>query len=384
MRPPVECLYNNRVMKTLLKKLVKAESTAQAGELAAAKVIRRELSRSGIDAHIDTWDENRANLMVRLKSKAARPALLFACHLDVVPPGQAGWSKPAFEPVERAGRIYGRGSADMKGGITALITAARQLVDLHAELKGDLIILAAAGEETDSCGARRFMAGYSDKLPPIAGVVLPEPTDFEVVTAHRGLLWLEVTTCGKTAHGSTPHLGINAITSMKAVLAELENYQVKAEPHELLGQCSLSVNTIQGGEAINVVPDRCSIGVDIRTLPGQNHQDIIYDLERVLDKLRQENCDFQAEVSVIRQVDALETDSRCDFVRDFCSCVGVNRTKAVGFTTDGPHFAELAAPVVVFGPGKPELCHKPDEYIEIADVEKAATHYKSIILKCLT
>jgi succinyl-diaminopimelate desuccinylase len=83
-------------------------------------------------------------------------------------------------------------------------------------------------------------------------------------------------------------------------------------------------------------------------------------------------------------VQALETDCRCDFVKDFCSAVQDSKTKAVGFTTDGPHFASLGAPVVIFGPGKPELCHKPDEYIQISDVEKAAEHYKNIILKFLT
>jgi succinyl-diaminopimelate desuccinylase len=206
------------------------------------------------------------------------------------------------------------------------------------------------------------------------------------------MLWLEVTTKGKAAHGSTPHLGVNAITSMRSVLDELENYprgflaktRAGAEPHKLLGQCSMSINTIAGGKALNVVPDKCSIGIDIRTLPAQNHQDIVADLDRVFAKLKSENSQFDAEVSMLRQVKALETDCRCDFVKDFCSAVKDSKTTAVGFTTDGPYFASLGAPVVIFGPGKPQLCHKPDEYIQISDVEKAAEYYKNIILKFLT
>ncbi len=370
-------------MKELLTKLIQAESTPQKGELAAAEVISAELSRSGIDSRIDTWDQTRANITAQVKSGGHKDALLFACHLDVVGPGQAKWQKPPFQAVESNGKIYGRGSADMKGGIAATVTAIRQIVDSGIKLQGDIVFVAAAGEETDSCGAKRFI-DESSRLPGLIGVVIPEPTDFAIVTAHRGMLWLEVATKGKAAHGSTPQLGVNAITSMRYVLDELENYNIAAEPHKLLGECSMSVNTITGGKALNVVPDKCSIGIDIRTLPEQNHQDIITDLKKIFARLKSENPQFDAEVSVVRQVQPLETDSDCNFVNDFCSVVGISETTAVGFTTDGPHFASLGAPVVIFGPGKPHLCHKPDEYIEIGDVEKAVEYYKNIILKFLT
>jgi succinyl-diaminopimelate desuccinylase len=369
-------------VKELLKKLIQAESTPQKGELAAAQVISAELSRSGIDSRIDTWDQTRANIIAQVKSGGHKDALLFACHLDVVGPGEAKWEKPPFGAAQSDGKIYGRGSADMKGGIAAAVTAIRQIVDAGTKLQGDIVFAAVGGEETDSCGAIRFINDHG-RLPDLIGVVIPEPTDFAIVTAHRGMLWLEVSTKGKAAHGSTPQLGVNAITSMRSVLDELESYKIPAEPHKLLGECSMSVNTITGGKALNVVPDKCSIGIDIRTLPEQNHQDIITDLEKIFAKLKSENPQFDAEVSVVRQVQPLETDGDCDFVKDFCSAVGTSETTAVGFTTDGPHFASLGAPVVIFGPGKPHLCHKPDEYIEISDIEKAVEHFKNIILKFL-
>jgi succinyl-diaminopimelate desuccinylase len=370
-------------MRKFLRELINAESTADRGELAAANVVCEELARRGIQAQVDIWEANRANLICHIGSAGRRKALLFACHLDVVPPGQTGWSRPAFEAVESNGRIYGRGAADMKGGIAAVVTAIRQIVHSQVELQGDLILFAAAGEETDSCGARRFVKSSGGKLPPLAGVVLPEPTDFDVVTAHRGMLWLEITTTGKTAHGSSPQLGVNAIASMNVLLDELEHYRIPHEPHELLGGCSMSVNTIAGGEAINVVPDKCSIGLDIRTLPGQNHNGITEDLRGMFARLKAANPDFVADVSVIRQLEAMETDPDSDFVKDSCSVLGATETRAVGFTTDGPHFVGLGAPVVIFGPGKPDVCHQPDEYIEIADVEKAVEHYKNIILRFL-
>jgi succinyl-diaminopimelate desuccinylase len=392
-------MYNCRVMsieKELLKKLVQAETTAQSvlrsratakdekGELAAAEIISDELARSGIDCQIDNWGQNRANLTARITSAGQKGGLLFLCHLDVVAAGKVHWRYPPFAGVESNGKIYGRGSVDMKGGIAAAVTAIREIVDSAVKLEGDIIFFAAAGEETDSCGARRFISNLESDFPKIAGVVVPEPTDFEVVTAHRGILWLEVKTKGLAAHSSTPELGVNAISSMKSFLDELQNYKIATKPHRLLGGCSMSVNTIIGGKEINVVPDKCSIGIDIRTLPGQNRQEIISDFEKIFAKLKQKNPQFEASISIVREVGALETDSNCDFVKDFCSAVGAGETKAVGFTTDGPHFASLSAPVVIFGPGKPRLAHKPDEYIDIADVEKAVEHYKNIILKFLT
>ncbi|MHA1951207.1 MAG: M20/M25/M40 family metallo-hydrolase, partial [Planctomycetota bacterium] len=136
--------------------------------------------------------------------------------------------------------------------------------------------------------------------------------------------------------------------------------------------------------AMNVVPDKCDLGIDIRTVPGQNYQDIIDDLQNIFAKLKQENPQFEAEVSIVRQVGSLETDNQCDFVKDFCSVTDINKTTAVGFTTDGPHFASLDLPVVVFGPGKPHLAHKPDEYIDISDLKKGVEYYKNIILKFLS
>jgi succinyl-diaminopimelate desuccinylase len=375
-------------MKELLKKLIQTETTAEKGELAAAEVIAGEFGRSGIDSRVDSWDQTRANVVAHVKSAGQRAGLLFACHLDVVGPGEAAWEHPAFTAVESDGKIYGRGSVDMKGGTAAAVSAIRQIVESGVKLQGDIVFAAVAGEETDSAGAKRFIDDKS-RLPGLApngfaGVVIPEPTDFEVVTAHRGILWLQITTKGKAAHSSAPQLGINAIGSMRLILNELEVYEIKTGPHELLGTCSMSVNTIAGGKAMNVVPDKCSIGIDFRTLPQQNHDEIIADLQIIFAKLKAADEHFDADIFVLRQVQPLETNTNSEFVKAFCSAVGIDKTKVVGYTTDGPYFASLGGPVVIFGPGKPHLCHKPDEYIDISDLEKGVEYYKNIILKFLT
>jgi succinyl-diaminopimelate desuccinylase len=369
-------------MKTLLKQLIQADSTPEKGELAAAQVISAFLHQSGIESRVDTWSQNRANVVAHLKSTGRKAGLLFACHLDVVPPGEAAWTYPVFGAVEAEGKIYGRGTTDMKGGTAAVVMAIRQIVEAGTPLHGDLIFAATAGEETDSCGAQRFV-NHAGQLPEVAGVIIPEPTDFALVTAHRGMLWLEVTTTGKAAHSSTPHLGVNAIESMRRILNELDGYKITVEPHELLGGCSRSVNIIEGGKAMNVVPDRCKIGIDFRTLPGQDHRQVIADLERILERLKSADAQFDAAVSVLRQVQPLETDPHCDFVRTLCTATGTEKASPIGYTTDGPYFASLGAPVVIFGPGKPSMCHKPDEHIDIADMERAVELNTKIILSFL-
>jgi succinyl-diaminopimelate desuccinylase len=372
------------VMKELLKKLIQAEPTGDKGELVAAKVLAEYLSARGIDCRIDKWSGSRANLIGHVKSNGERDALLFSAHLDVVPPGEAEWKLPPFEAVEADGRIHGRGAADMKGPLASLAGAMVEVVKEGAELKGDLILAATAGEETDSCGTKRFIEKDSADLPQLAGVIVPEPTDFEVATCHRGMLWLQITTIGKTAHGSMPHLGVNAIELMNMLLNRLSDYRPPHAEHPLLGKCSVSINEIHGGKAANVVPDKCSIKIDIRIVPDQNHRSIISDLETICSELKQSNPRFEAQITTFKSVPALETDAEGGFVRSFCEVVGTSETGKVDFSTDGPFFAELGAPVVIFGPGKPGACHQPNEYVDISDLKKAAEFYKKIILKFLT
>ena len=141
----------------------------------------------------------------------------------------------------------------------------------------------------------------------------------------------------------------------------------------------MSINTISGGKAVNVVPDLCSVKFDIRTIPNQDHAEIIEKFESVFSLVKKTRPEFDAEVKVIRDVGALETDKDCDFMKDFRSVVDCKETITAGFCTDGPFLAGLGAPIVIFGPGNDELAHKPDEYIEITDLEKGVEVYKKIM-----
>jgi succinyl-diaminopimelate desuccinylase len=364
-------------MIKLLKELIKTAPTAENGELAAAELIKKNFDESGINCELDGWG-NHANITAILRGNGRQKALFLSGHLDVVPPGDDKWQYEPFEPVEAGGRIYGRGSADMKGGMVAAIEAIRRVNSSGTELFGDVIFSATAGEETDSCGVKHFMADYGGKLD-CQGVIVCEPTDIRVVTSHRGILWIEIRSKGKTAHGSMPEAGINAIESVRKVMDALEGYKNS----ELPKGCTLSINRISGGNAINVIPDSCTLGIDIRLGPGVKKEVIIERVEAILEDLKRGEADFEATVEINKICPGLDTDIKSEFVQEILRMANQVEPESSTFCTDGPMLESLG-PVVIFGPGKGHLCHKPDEYIDIADIEKCADIYEEIIRKLCT
>jgi succinyl-diaminopimelate desuccinylase len=363
-------------MKELLKKLIRAKSTLDAGEIKCANVLADFFHSAGIKPKVDVWNKTRANITARIKSAGKKPALLFVSHLDVVPAQRAD----AFEPVERSGKIFGRGACDMKGGITSAAVAMAEIIRSKVKLQGDVIFAATAGEETDSTGVKKFIKSFKQKSK-FAGIIVPEPTNFDLVYAHRGLLWLQITTKGKCAHSSMPQLGINAIDSMRMFLNKLENFKISGV-NKLLGKTSISVNKISGGSAGNIVPDSCSVQIDIRTIPGQKTSRIVDDINKIIARLSKQNPRFKAELKVLRDSGSLQTDEKCEFVKRSKQILNKYLT-AVPFTTDAPYLTVFKSPIIIFGPGKPQLCHKSGEYIEIKDLKKAVEFYKKIILHFL-
>jgi succinyl-diaminopimelate desuccinylase len=166
-------------MKELLKQLIAAAPTCENGELKAAEVLEGYFGRNGLQAEVQVWDKKRANATVRLRSSGRRAGLLFASHLDVVPADSAGWSFDPFAGIEKDGRIWGRGATDMLGGVAAAAAAIAEFAASGQTPLGDLILTATAGEETDSCGAVRFMDTAAKSIGPTAGVIVPEPTDLQ-------------------------------------------------------------------------------------------------------------------------------------------------------------------------------------------------------------
>jgi succinyl-diaminopimelate desuccinylase len=366
-------------MKELLKQLIQAAPTHGSGERKAAEVLVHYFRSHGIEAVADTWGANRANVIARLPSSRQKPALLFAAHLDVVPADPAQWHFEPFAGIEQDGQIFGRGATDMLGGLAAAAAALADIASAAIPLKADVVLAATAGEETDSCGAFRFVQSASRFLGPLAGIILPEPTNQNILTAHRGLLWLQITAYGRSAHGSMPQQGINAIEKMTPLLNRLLDWQIPHTPHPLLGPCTKSINQIHAGTATNIIPDTCRLELDIRTLPGQSQQILVQQIQTLLDQQKARDPQFRADLSILRQCDALETSPESPFVRSVCQALQIQHTQVAPFTTDGPHFRPLCPNIIILGPGNPTVCHKPDESISLNDLQKARQMYVQII-----
>ncbi|HOQ04448.1 MAG TPA: M20 family metallopeptidase [Anaerohalosphaeraceae bacterium] len=366
-------------MNELLKQLIQAAPTADNGERRAAEVLVQYFRTHGIEAFADIWNENRANVIARLPSSRQKPGLLLAAHLDVVPADPSQWTFEPFAGLEQNGHILGRGAVDMLGGLAAAAAALVEIAAAGLPLQGDVVLAATAGEETDSCGANRFVQSAAQSIGPLAGIILPEPTNLKILTAHRGLLWLQITTYGRSAHGSMPKQGVNAIEKMLPLLNRLFGWSIPQPPHPRLGPCTMSINQLHAGTAPNIVPDTCRLHLDIRTLPGQPQPSVIEQIQTFLEEQKARDPNFRAEISILRQCEALETPPNSPFVQTVCRAVQTSQTDVAVFTTDGPHFLPLCPDIIILGPGNPTACHKPDESVKIDDLAAARQMYVQII-----
>jgi succinyl-diaminopimelate desuccinylase len=370
------------------QEIVRIKSVNPPGdELPAAEYVASVLKKIGLEVEMIKHSPTRASLLARLKSSRRKPALLYNGHLDTVPVGSEKWIHDPFEGIVSEGKIWGRGTADMKGGLVALVVAAKALAEARVPLQGDLIIAATAGEEADSLGATA-VASRSD-LGPVQAIVIPEPSYNDVYVAEKGAFWLEITTRGKTAHGSMPEMGRNAVIMMMALINELGKMTFPYKEHQLLGGFSQSINTIAGGVKTNVVPDQCVITVDMRTVPGQDHRSILKQVEELIAGLSRRTPDFKASVKVTNDRAPVETSPKEPAVQTFADIVAevVGQRpvpKGVRYYTDAVAFVPvLKAPMIICGPGDAKLAHQPNEHVEISKLVQAAKIYTLVAAKLL-
>lgn len=349
-------------------------------EKLAADWLAEHLQRRGFNPRVDDLGGNRANVTTVLRGTGDKPALVFNGHLDVVPVGDTPWTHDPFAGMRENGRLYGRGSSDMKSGLIAMVMAADTLKQAGVRLKGDLIISGVADEETGALGAKAWVEAGG--LQGVGAIVIGEPTNLEVYIAEKGAFWLEITTFGKTAHGSMPELGINAVMHMTAALQALTQLSLPYLPHPLFDKPTLNVGTIVGGHKTNVVPDRCTATIDLRTLPGMRHADILRDIRQRLDSLRQGLPEFAYDLRVIAERAPVASDPQAPIVETALAVLEAHSRRqppkaTPGFATDASVFQPASgAPFMIFGPGIPQLAHQPNEYVEID------TYLESIELFC--
>jgi len=383
----------NRIQETevvsLCRDLVRFKSVNPPGdELEIAEYVAGVLREAGLTVEMVPHTPTRASVLARLKGSGEMPALFYTGHLDVVPVGAEEWLHDPFEGDVVEGELWGRGASDMKGGNAAMIAATKVLATANFPLKGDLILAFTAGEEGEQLGAAEIAA--RPDLAPVQAVVVAEPSYNDVYVAEKGAFWLQITTHGKTAHGSMPHLGQNAIMMMVALLSELDSLAVPYEEHPLLGGFTRSVNTIAGGVKTNVVPDQCTVTIDQRTVPGQDHRAILRQVEDLIADLGQRLPDFRASVEVINDRIPVATSLGEPVVQRFCDIVAevVGERpvpKGVNYYTDAVVFAPaLNAPMIICGPGEAKLAHQPNEYVEVPKMVEAAKIFTLAAVQLLT
>jgi acetylornithine deacetylase/succinyl-diaminopimelate desuccinylase-like protein len=336
-----------------------------AGEQRVADYLASVAARLGLSIEFQDVLPGRANLLVRLTPTGRiRHRVLLAPHLDTV----GGDPAAIFQPRVKAGRLHGRGACDTKGSVAAMLTALGELARGPSRPAATEIILAGLiDEENGQAGSRALAASRFRADLAIVG----EPTRCQVVTAHKGNLWLRLETRGKAAHGARPELGVNAIRRMARVVELLEGPYAMAlgrRPHPLLGAGTVNVGVIAGGQQPNIVPDQCAIQIDRRTLPGESAAAVC---RQLLAALRPVGFRVALRRTKLAPCGALETDPRLPLVRAFMACTGQTRPLGVDYFCDAAVLAAGGIPAVVFGPGDIAQAHTADEWISLESLELA-------------
>lgn len=355
----------------LLRDLVAIDSVnpslvaGAAGEGAIAGAIAAHLRRMGLAVEIREVAPGRPNVVGVLEGSEPGPTLMFCGHTDTV--GVEGMAAP-FEPVERDGLLHGRGSQDMKGGLAAMIDAARVARE-RGFRRGRLIIAAVIDEEYASLGADALAADWRADA-----AVVTEPTGLQVGVAHKGFAWMEVETRGRAAHGSRPLDGRDAILRMGRVLAGLEaiDRDLQARPpHRLMGTASLHASVIDGGCEWSTYPDWCRLRLERRTVAGESGESSLVEIEGLLARLRAEDAGFEASAAIAFARPAYEIppgDALPARMVRAAAAAGVTASLVgMSFWTDAAILGSAGIPCVLFGPGGAGL-HSPGEYVRLADV----------------
>ena len=359
-------------MLDLLARLVSIDSVnpslvpAGAGEERIAREVASELSAAGLSVSVEEVAPGRPNVVGTLEGRASGRTLVLCGHLDTV--GVEGMAAP-FAPVQEGGRLSGRGSQDMKGGLAAIVDAARAIAATGGLARGRLLVAAVADEEHASLGAEAFSGRHRAD-----GAIVAEPTDLEIAIAHKGFSWAEVETIGRAAHGSRPEEGRDAILMMGRVLARLEERaaQLRAgTPHPLLGTGSLHASLIEGGRELSSYPDRCRLSFERRTLVGEPRETALAESEQILAEIRSEDPEFRARARFLFGRPAYETPRDCplpSMIESSLVLLGrAPRRAAATFWTDAAILGSAGIPSVVFGPGGAGL-HGLDEYVRTDEV----------------
>ena len=364
----------------VLKELIKIKTENPPGRtLEAVHYLVKEFERSGIKSEIQEYAEGKANIIAEYGE--GEKTVIITGHLDTVPAGNEDkWTYPPFEGVEDQGKIYGRGSTDMKGAVAAYASIMKKLKENEIKLKKKIIFLGTSDEEIGMDGS--LFAKNTGIMENCDFVLIGEPTENKIGIAEKGTLWIKIAVKGKSAHGSTPHLGISAIEGAAKLLQRMK----KAVPeldHTILGKSSLNIGKISGGTLINVVPEYCEFECDFRLVDDNLRKQTKKKINEIIAVFNKEE-EAQAEIEIIHEIPAIELKEEsafADLLKEKTKTLGIHEIIGVNYGTDGAMLVpDYNTPFIIMGPGKLDQLHVTDEYTEKKEVlEYANLVYQAII-----
>lgn len=356
---------------SLLKELVAIDSVNpslapdRAGEGEIAALVAECMRRSGLDVEVEEIRPGRPNVVGVLDGREPGRSLMLCGHLDTV--GVEGMVDP-FAVREVEGRVYGRGAQDMKGGVAAMMDAARRLAT-DGFAHGRLIVAAVIDEEFASLGADALVGRWTADA-----AIVTEPTDLQIGVGHKGFAWLDVETRGRAAHGSRPEDGRDAILRMGRVLNALEQLDRELQsrpPHPILGTGSLHASIIAGGRELSSYPDRCALRMERRTVAGESGDTALREVEQILSTLTAADPAFEATATLGVWRPAYEAGADHALPAGLAAAAAATGVTSgfagLSFWTDAAILAGAGVPSVLFGPGGAGL-HSTEEYVLAEDV----------------
>jgi acetylornithine deacetylase len=380
IQPRISSITSGDAATRLLAELVAIDSVnpdlvpGGAGEQAIARFVAGWLADAGLDVHLDEVRPGRPNVIALARGGGGGRTLLLNGHIDTV--GVAGMAAP-HRPIVDGERLHGRGAYDMKCGVAACMLAMAEIRKLG--LRGDVLFTAVMDEEYAGLGTLDVAARYRADAAIIA-----EPTEHELVIAHKGFVWLEVETQGAAAHGSIPG-AVDAIAQMGKLLVALDalNRRLLAHPtHAILGSGSLHASLIGGGQELSSYPERCVLSVERRTIPGETPELVERELAAIVDRLAAEDSAFRAVVR--RGVDRAPMETPADapipaLLRQHAADVLGRDIPVAGvpYWTDAASLSAAGIPTVLFGPCGAGA-HAVEEWVDLGSVRQCATIYQRV------
>lgn len=369
-----------------LQSLINVDSTnPPANENNVVQIFKQRCASRNIPFDITHLSDKRSNFSVTLKSEHPNASkLLLSGHTDTVKIGAQKWDYDPFKGDIAHGKLYGRGTTDMKSGLAALYLALESLIEENYEFKKDIEFLATAGEEVDSIGAEHYVKNAN--MDNVSAIIIAEPTTEKVAIGHKGALWIEVTLTGKTAHGAMPEQGINAVEGINKVIQLVNDLKDEwSEETAALGKSSISANMVNGGIQTNVIPDKCTLNVDIRTVTPNIHDKLYKQFNQRLTQIFTDSNSPKVNTKILLDRATVLTDVDAEIIQKALDISEENDITGMAYYTDGSVLNPNSdIPTLIYGPGIETLAHQPNEYVEIAAFERSIDFFKALVKKYAT